>query len=201
MKWSPSFQMAMKWFPSFKMGCKNVSIFSMGYEMVYENVPWLRKWLLAAKSPLGFKMATKMLQASKWAAKLPFGCEMILQPHSYPLWNPLFAVKMAFWLWNDFPNFKMVVKWFPNFEMGCKNVFLFSLWLQDDLQATKWPPSYKNDLQNEERFAKTLYKAKESCINANKAPHHASKEESPLTEITHMKSLIPFLTSLNHQSP
>ena len=42
-------------------------------------------------------------------------------------------------------------------------------------------------------------------------PHnHASKEESPLTEITHMKplteithmkSLTLFLTSLNHQSP
>ena len=33
-------------------------------------------------------------------------------------------------------------------------------------------------------------------------PHnHASKEESPLTEITHTKPLTPFLTSLNHQSP
>ncbi|KAL6340521.1 hypothetical protein AAG906_010429 [Vitis piasezkii] len=30
---------------------------------------------------------------------------------------------------------------------------------------------------------------------------HASKEESPLTEITHMKSLIPFLTSLKPSKP
>ena len=118
--------------------------------------------------------ATKMLQALKWAAKFPFGCEMFSQPHSYPLWN---------------------------YPWAAKNVFLYSLWLQDDLQAAKWPPSYKNDLQNEERFAKTLCKAKGSCENANKAPHHAYEEESPLTEITHMKPLIPFLTSLNHQRP
>ena len=103
-----------------------------------------------------FKMAMKMLQASKWATKLPFGCEMISQPHSYPLPNPPFVAKMAFWLWNDFPNFeilhplqkwspsfKMATKWLLSFKMGyenvsifsmgCKNVFLFSLWLQDDL--------------------------------------------------------------------
>ena len=47
--------------------------------------------------------------------------------------------------------------------MGCKNVFFFSLWLQDmasklwnGLQATKW-------------CAKTLCKAKENCKNANRA--------------------------------
>ena len=33
-------------------------------------------------------------------------------------------------------------------------------------------------------------------------PHdHASKEESPLTEITHMKPLTPFLTSLKPSEP
>ena len=146
MKWSPSFQMAMKWFPSFKMGCKNVSIFSMGYEMVYENVPWLRKWLLAAKSPLGFKMATKMLQASKWAAKLPFGCEMISQPHSYPLWNPPFATKkaskfrngceMIFKLQNGLRKWLFVTKWFSNFQMAMK-------WSPNFQMAMKWSPTFK----------------------------------------------------------
>ena len=136
--------------------------------LLREILPPLQKW------PPSFKMATKMLQASKWVAKFPFGWEMFSQPHSYPLWN---------------------------YPWAAKNVFLYSLWLQDDLQAAKWPPSYKNDLQHEERFAKTLCKAKGSCENANKAPHHAYEEESPLTEITHMKPLIPFLTSLNHQRP
>ena len=37
-------------------------------------------------------------------------------------------------------------------------------------------------------FVKTPYKAKESCKNSNKALHHTSKEESPLTEITHEAS-------------
>ena len=92
---------------------------------------------MATKWFPSFKMAVKMFLFSPWAAKLHFGCEMISQPHSYPLWNPPFAVK-----------FKMVVKWFPNFEMGCKNVFLFSFWLRNGLQAMKW-------------FAKTPYKAKE----------------------------------------
>ena len=166
---------------------------------------------MAVKWSPRFKMAVKMFLFSPWAAKFPFGCEMISQPHSYPLPNPPFAAKMAFWLWNDFPNFeilhplqkwspsfKMATKWLLSFKMGCENVFLFSLWLQDDLQATKWPPGYKNDLQNEERFTKTLCKVKGSCENVNRAPHHASKEESPLTEITHMKPLTLFLTSWNH---
>ena len=105
--------------------------------LLREILPPLQKW------PPSFKMATKMLQASKWVAKFPFGWEMFSQPHSYPLWN---------------------------YPWAAKNVFLYSLWLQDDLQAAKWPPSYKNDLQNEERFAKTLWKAKGSYENANIVP-------------------------------
>ena len=68
--------------------------------------------------------------------------------------------------------------------------------------ATKSRQSFEIDLRNGGGFAKTPCEAKGSCENANKALHHASEEERPAhPEITHMKSLIPFLTSLNHQSP
>ena len=76
-----------------------------------------------------------------------------------------------------------------NFFHGLQKWFFFSPpRLQNDLQAAKWPPGYKNDLQNEERFSKTLCKAMGSCKNANRARNHASKEESPLTRITHEAS-------------
>ena len=64
--------------------------------------------------------------------------------------NPPFAVKML-------QASKWAAKMFLFFSMGCENVFLFSLPLQDDLQATKW-------------FVKTPCEAKENCENANKAP-------------------------------
>ena len=139
---------------------------------------WFPNFQMATKWSSSFKIATKMLQASKWATKFPFGCEMFSQPHSYPLWNSPWVAKMCLFLFN-----------------GLQKCFSFSLWLQDDLQDTKWSPGYKNDLQNEERFTKTPCKAKGNCENANKASHHASKEESPLTEITRMKPFTPFLTS------
>ena len=171
--------LVMKWFRSHKVPPVKSPI---GCEIT----------ILATKRFLSFKMAAKMFLFSPWATKLPFGCEIISQPHSYPLWNPPFAVKMAFWLRNDFPNFKMVVKWFPNFEMGCKNVFLFSFWLPNGCEMTS---KLRNDLQ------KHFVKPREIVKMLTKPRNHASKEESPLTEITHMKPLTPFLTSLNHQSP
>ena len=90
------------------------------YEMGYENSP----------SPQNPPPAAKMLQASKWAAKM-----------------------------------------FLFFSMGCENVFLFSLPLQDDLQATKW-----------------FVKPRKIVKMPTKPRNHASKEESPLTEITHKAS-------------
>ena len=54
--------------PSFKNGMRSsflCFIFPFGYQMD-------TKWSSS------FKMATKMLQASKWTAKFPFGCEMFL---------------------------------------------------------------------------------------------------------------------------
>ena len=154
----------------------------------------------------------------KWhpAAKIPFGCEMISQPHSYPLPNPPCAAKMTFCYQMIFklPNgYEMISKLQNGYEMifklqnWCENGFWLrnhlwaSKWLRNDLQAAKSPPGFEIDLGNGERFAKTLCKAKGSCENAREPRNHASKEESPLIEITHMKSLTPFLTSLNHQSP
>ena len=74
------------------------------------------------------------------------------------------------------------------FSMGCKNVFSFPF------GCKTWPPSYEmaskiqNDVQK--HFAKPREIAKMPI-----EPHdHASKEESPLTEITHTKPLTPFLT-------
>ena len=131
-------------------------------EMGCENGTQLRKSHLAAKcfrSPIAtpyqiLHLLRKWLFVAKWFSN--------------------FQIAMK---WS--PSFEMVAKWFSSFKigcenvsifsMGCENVFLFSLWLQNDLQATKWPPGYKNDLQNEERFAKTLCKAKESCENAKRA--------------------------------
>ena len=164
-----------KWFPNFEMATK-----------------WSPRFKMDTKWSSSFKMATKMLQASKWAAKFPFGCEMFSQPHSCPceilhlLWKWPFDCKMIFqtskWLWNDFQTSKWAAK-------KCFSFFLLaSKWLRNGLRAMKW-------------FAKTPYKAKGNCKNANKAPHHAFKVESPLTEITHTKPLTLFLTSLNHQSP
>ena len=134
--------------PSLKNGMRSSFLcffFPFGFEMD-------AKWFSS------FKMAMEMLQASKWAAKLPFGCEMISQPHSYPLPNPPFAAKMAFWLWNDFQTSKWAAK-----------MFLFSLWLKNGLQkyfffpfgfqmAVKWPPSYEmiyeNTLQSQGKLRK-----------------------------------------------
>ena len=135
---------------------------------------------MATKWSSSFKMPMKMLQTSKWAVKLPFGYEMISQPHSYPLWNPPFAVKMVFWLWNDFSNFKMVVKWFPNFEMGCKNVFLFSLWLPNGYEMTS---KLRNDLQ------KHFVKPREVAKMPIEPRNHASKEERALSLRSHTWNL------------
>ena len=97
------------------------------------------KW--AAKIPLLHKIHPPLRKCSK----LQNGCEMISK-----LWNRL---RKCFF--------------FPfGCKMGCENISFFPLdskWLQNDLQATKWPLGNKNDLQNEERFAKTLCKAKGSC--------------------------------------
>ena len=82
-------------------------------------------------------------------------------------------------------------KMFFFIPFGCK---MFSK-LQNDLQAIKMTCKMKRGLQK--HFAKPREVAK-----MLREPHdHAYEEKSPLTEITHTKPLIPFLTSLNHQSP
>ena len=60
-------------------------------------------------------------------------CEMISQPHSYPLRKSPLAAKM-------FLFFPMAAKW----RNGLRKCFFFPLWLRNDLQASKW---LRNDLQ------------------------------------------------------
>ena len=141
-------------------------------EMGCENGTRLRKSHLAAKwfrSPIAtpcqiLHLLQKWLFVAKWFSNFQMAMK----------WSPSFEMPVK---WS--PSFEMAAKWFSSFKMGCENVsifsmgcenvFLFSLWLQNDLQATKWPSGYKNDLQNKERFAKTLCKAKGSWENAKRA--------------------------------
>ena len=158
-----------------------------------------------------------------WAAKSPFGYEITLL-----LRNDLQALK---WLWNDLQASKWLQKdlqaskWLRNdlqaSKNGCK--MIFKLWngcemisklrngceitsklrngceitskLRNGLQATKLTCEMKGGLR------KHLAKPREVAKMPIEPHNHASKEESPLTEITHTKPLTPFLTSLNHQSP
>ena len=53
----------------------------------------------------------------------------------------------------------------------------------------------------EEGLQKHFAKPREVTKMPTKPRDHASKEESPLTEITHMKPLTPFLTSLKPSEP
>ena len=61
--------------------------------------------------------------------------------------------------------------------------------LRNDLHAIKMTCKMKRGLR------KHLAKPKEVAKMSTKPHDHASKEESPLIEITHMKPLTPFLTS------
>ena len=140
--------------PSLKNGMRSSFLcffFPFDFEMATKWSPSFK--MDKKKWSSSFKMATKMLQASKWAVKFSFGCEMFSQPHSYPLWNSLLGYE------NVFIFFPWAVKTFLFFPFGCK--MTSKLW--NHLQASK------NDLQNEERFAKTLCKAKGSCKNAKRA--------------------------------
>ena len=115
----------------------------------------------------------------KWhpAAKIPFGCEMISQPHSYPLPNPPCAAKMDFCYQMIFklPNDFQTSKWSAKMPLGCENGFWLrnhlwaSKWLRNELQAAKSRPGFEIDLRNGGRFAKTPCKAKGSCENAKRA--------------------------------
>ena len=129
----------------------------------------------------------------KWhpAAKIPFGCEMFSQPHSYPLPNPPFAAKMAVCCQMIFklPNgYEMISKLWNGCEITSK--------LQNGLQIAKLTCEIEEGLQ------KHLAKPREVAKMRTEPRDHASEEESPTRPgITHIKSLTPFFTSLNHQSP
>ena len=112
------------------------------------------------------------------AEKMALRCEMISQPHSYPLRKFLqlrntpsthechFATPHSHFA---------AAKWPAKMPLGCKyglwlrNHLWASKWLRNDLQAVKSPPGFEIDLQNGGRFAKTPCKAKGSYKNANRA--------------------------------
>ena len=109
----------------------------------------LRNSHFVAKWFPNFKMATKILQASKWAAKwfrspIATPCEIL-----HLLWKWPFDCEMIFqtskWLWNDFQTSKWAAKMFFFFPFGFK-------------MAKKWPPSYEmiceNTLQSQGKLQK-----------------------------------------------
>ena len=94
----------------------------------------------------------------KWhpATKIPFGCEMFSQPHSYPLPNPPFAAKMAVCCQMIFklPNgYEMISKLRNGCDMifklqnGLRKCFYFFHRLRKCFSffplAAKWSPSYE----------------------------------------------------------
>ena len=74
------------------------------------------------------------------------------------------------------------------FSMVYKNVFLFPLAARHGLQAMKWPPSYKMICKNTLQSQGKLQKCQQSLTTM-----HLKKRVLSLR--SHMKSLIPFLTS------
>ena len=92
------------------------------------------------------------------------------------------------WLQNDFHASKWAAKMFLFFH-GLQKCFSFPF------GCKTWPPSYEmaSKLQND--MQKHFVKPKEIAKMPTKLHNHASKEEKPLTEITHTKPLTPFLTS------
>ena len=59
----------------------------------YETTSWHTSAIFQQPNPIS--QLRNGLQKWHPAAKIPFGCEMFSQPHSYPLPNPPFAAKMA----------------------------------------------------------------------------------------------------------
>ena len=187
------------------MGCENVSFFPYGCEMI-------------SKLRNDCEMISKLRNNCEMISKLQNGYEMISKLQN-GLWKCFFFPLAAKWFPNFkmaakwFPSFKMAAKWFLSFKMGCENVSFFPL-------AAKWaakmflffPFCYEmaSKLQNGYEMAfrlqkltckrkgglrKHLAKPREVAKMPIEPHNHASKEESPLTEITHTKPLTPFQTS------
>ena len=155
-------------------------------------------------------------------------CEMISQPYSYPLrkYSQLRNTPLAHECHfaaphSHFAAAKWAAKWFAKMPLGCKDGF----WLRNHFWATKMLLSYENGLwlwngckitsklrnhlqdskltcEMEGGLRKHLAKPREVTKMPTEPCDHAFEEESPAhPRITHTKSLTPFLTSLNHQSP
>ena len=102
----------------------------------------------------------------------------------FSFWLPN-GCKMISKLQNDFQALKWAAEIFFFFSLGCKMISK----IQNDFQAIKMTCKMKRGLR------KHLAKPREIAKMPTKPRNHASKEESPLIEITHTKPLTPFLIS------
>ena len=191
-------------FRSCKMGYENVFIFfSIGCEIIFRLRNGLPLW--------------NHLWTAKWAAKMflffSIGCEIIFWLRNglrkcfffpFGLRNPPLVAKSPFCC-------EMISKLQNGCEMisklrnGLEKCFFFSLWLRNDLQASKWLRNHlqpsKLTCEMEGGLRKHLTKPREVVKMPIEPRYHASKDESPLIEITHTKPLTPLLTSLKPSEP
>ena len=125
----------------------------------------------SAKNPFqGAKFFFKVRKCSKlqeWAAKFPFCYQMIFQTSK--------------WLQNDFQASKWAAKMFLFFH-GLQKCFSFPF------GCKTWPPSYKMMCKDTLQSQGKLQKCQQSLTTM-----HLKKRALSLR--SHMKSLIPFLTS------
>ena len=172
-----------KWFRS--RPSSSAKILAVAKRPLGTRVPIFRNGLRKSHSSAKpFPHCKNGLQASKWLRK----CSR----HQNGLRNSHLAAKC----------FRSPIATPCEITLGLQKTFFFIPFgckmtskLRNDLQAIKMTCKMKRGLQK--HFAKPREVAKMPIKPCN----HASKEESPLTENTHMKPLTPFQTSLNHQSP
>ena len=115
----------------------------MGCEMVCENAPWLRKWILAAKSPLACEMGCENgiwlrngLRNCPLAAKSPLACE------NAPWLRKSLAYEM------DYEIAPWLREWLlaAKSPLGCEMVYENAHWLRKWPLAAKSPPGFEIDL-------------------------------------------------------
>ena len=157
-------------------------------------------WRWTAQSWAGISQPMSHFEGCFAAAKPPFGTQVPLRRAIWPFRSCEMGCKNPL-LYKMLPPLR---KQFPRLKNGMRSSFLCLFFpfsckmisnIQNDLQAIKMTCKMKRGLW------KHLAKPREVAKMPTKPHDHAYEEESPLTEITHTKPLISFLTSLNHQSP
>ena len=93
-------------------------------------------------------------------------------------------------------------KWAAKSPLGCEMVCELRNGYEITSKRRNGLQIAKLTYEREEGLQKHLAKPREVAKMPTEPHDHAYEEESPAhIEITHMKPLIPFLTSLNHQIP